>query len=141
MSDHERPAAAEMHPLVALVLEHALVGDEELLREAERRLGRVERFAAKRVRRRRKVELEPRPENLRRAPELLRELMAPRVAHGNDIEGRQRVADDLRRLDGVAGQRLVQPLADLAGARLRRIGGARIERRKTERQDHVRPRL
>ena len=137
----QRPVAAEVHALVGFVLEHALVGDEELLRETERRLGRVERFAAQRMRGRREVELEPRPEDLGGAPEFLGQLEAPRVADGDDIDGRERVADDARRLDGVAGQRLVEPFADLSGAGFRRIGRPGIERRKTERQGHGRPRL
>ena len=66
---HERDqesVAAELHALVRLVLEHALVGDEELLRERERRPLR------RRALRRdsgcggaREVALEPRPQDRR----------------------------------------------------------------------------
>jgi hypothetical protein len=61
----QRLAAAELQALVGLVLEHALVRDEELLRERERRLGGIERFAAQRMGGRRKIELEPRPQDPR----------------------------------------------------------------------------
>jgi hypothetical protein len=42
---HQRAVAAEVNALVRLVLEHALVGVEELLGEPERCLGRVQRLA------------------------------------------------------------------------------------------------
>ena len=55
---------------------------EELLRETERSLGGVERFAAQRMGGGREIQLEPRPQDFGGRARIFGELVAARIADG-----------------------------------------------------------
>ncbi len=78
------------------------------------------------------VALELWPQRDRRRPVDLGKLEAPRVAHRDAVGRGERIADQLRGLDGIASRRLGEPLLDLRGAGLGWIRGLRVERREIE---------
>ncbi len=128
--------ARQQDPLVGLVHEQMLVRDRQLVREAQRRLGRVETCARQRMRCPRVFLFQQRPEHPRRRPVTLGELEPARLAHRDAVDGRERVPDDACCFDRVALQRLVQPLEYLRRPGFRRVRGARVERRQGEREGH-----
>jgi hypothetical protein len=127
--------------LFASLLEHALVCDEELERQSERSLRRIERIAGERMRGPGEVRFELRPQRVGRVPIPFRELEPARFAHRDDVRRGERIADQPSRLDRVALQRRVEPREHLGRAgfwRMRRVG---IDGGKAERQRHERRRL
>ena len=132
----EEPIAREQEPSLGLVQEQVLVGHRELVRERQRGLRRLERFASQRMRGLRKLFLELRPKRAGRRPVSLGELEPLRVAQVHPVDRGQRVADDAGRLDGVASEILVEPGEDLGGTGFGRIRGPRVDRRQAESERH-----
>ncbi len=133
---NQEAVAREQNPLLRFVQQQTLVGNGKLVAKSERRFRRLQRIAGEGVRCLRKLFFELWPQRGGGRPVSLRQLEALRVAHFDPVDRRQRIADDPGGLDGVAGQKTVEPGKHLGGTNFRRIGRPRINGRQADGKRH-----